>query len=263
VFLPALSFNWFYTSDAQLRFSASRTVSRPDFKETSNAVFYDTEFDYRVRGNPFLEVSSATNLDLRWENYWSNTESVSVAGFFKDLESPIERVVQPASGTAGNSRTFQNAESGQIYGIEVDGRREFGINDAFTRSVFVALNASLIESEVSLATGETRALQGQPEYTANLILGYDDLPTRQEVTLLFNQNGESIQDVGVSGLPDVIEEPRLSVDLNYRYEHSDTVTFRVKTKNLLDSDVEFTQGGQTFQQYNRGVELEAGVDWTF
>lgn len=263
IFLPALSLNWFYTSDQQLRLAASRTISRPDFKETSNAVFYDTEFDYRVRGNPNLQVSEATNFDLRWEKYWSGAESVSVAAFYKDLDSPIERVVQPASGTAGNSRTYRNAESGEIYGIELDGRREFGINDAFTRSVFVALNASLIESEVTLESGDTRKLQGQPEYTANLIFGYDDLPTNQEVTLLFNQNGESIQDVGVSGLPDVIEEPRLSVDLNYRYEHSDAFTFRVKAKNLLDSDVEFTQGGQTFQQYNRGVELEAGVDWNF
>ncbi|NKF22231.1 TonB-dependent receptor [Solimonas marina] len=261
-FLPTLSFNWFIDDVQQLRFAATRTVSRPDFKETSNAVFYDQEFNFRVRGNPNLKISKVTNLDLRWERYWSENESLSVALFYKDFTDPIERVVQAASGTAGNSRTFQNADSAYLYGVEVDTRRNLAFGDA-GRNAFVAFNGSYIDSKVKLDGGDARKLQGQPDYTVNLVLGYDDVPTAQQLTLLLNQNGKNIVDVGVSGRPDVIEEPRLKLDLNYKINVVENFAFKAKVGNLLNSKIEFTQGGKVFQRYETGVELEAGIDWKF
>ena len=265
VLLPSLSFNWEITDSQQLRLAATRTVSRPDFKETSNATFYDNQFDFRVRGNPNLKVSEVTNLDLRWELYWSESESVSVALFQKTIDDPIERVLQPASGTAGNSRTFQNGEQADLYGIEFDGRRDFDINDSGSRSLFVAVNASWIDSEIELAGGESRKLQGQPDYTANVVFGFDDYSgsIRQEFTALLNQSSETIVDVGLTDLPDVIEEPRLDLDLTYKAYLSDSLVLRAKAGNLLDETVEFTQGGQVFQEYKQGVTLEAGIDWNF
>jgi outer membrane receptor protein involved in Fe transport len=261
--LPSFTFNWLGGGDSQIRFTASQTVARPDFKETSNATFYDREFNFRVSGNPLLDVSDVTNYDIRWEKYFSGQESVSIALFYKDMDDPIERVVQPASGTAGNSRTFQNAESAEVKGIEIDARKDFALNSSFTKSLFFASNLSVIDSEVVLQSGATRALQGAPEYSFNLILGYDDISNGQEFTLLFNQSGDTIVDVGVSGQPDVIEEPRLDVDLNYKYYISDTLTFRIQIQDLLDTDIEFTQGGRIFQKYNTGQRFQAGVDWNF
>jgi outer membrane receptor protein involved in Fe transport len=263
IFLPSLSFNWLIDDQRQLRAVAARTVARPDFKETSNATFYDNEFDFRVRGNPLLKISEVDNFDLRFEQYWNDGENASIALFYKDLKDPIERVAVTASGTAGNTRTYQNADSATVYGVEIDGRKEFSLDSAFTHTLFLAVNASYIESEVELAGGASRKLQGQPDYTANLIVGYDDTATRQQVTLLLNQNGESIQDVGIQGNPDIIEEPRLSLNLNYRFEVLDDLVLKFKAVNLLNSDVEFTQGGKVFQGYRRGAEFEAGFDWKF
>jgi len=261
--LPSLTLNWFYADDEQLRFVVSQTVARPDFKETSNATFYDPEFDFRVRGNPNLEVSDIINYDLRWEKYWSDQESVSIALFYKDMDKPIERVVQPASGTAGNSRTYQNAETAEILGIEFDGRKEFPLDEGYTKSFFVAVNASYLDSEVTLLNAEQRELQGAPDYTANLIFGYDDINNGHELTLLLNQVGDTIVDVGVSGQPDIIQQPALDVNLIYKYALSDSITLRAKLENMLDSEVEFTQGGSVFQQYKKGFEIKVGFDWTF
>ncbi|MEO0421240.1 MAG: TonB-dependent receptor [Pseudomonadota bacterium] len=261
-FLPSFSLNWFATEAHQFRFAISQTVARPDFKESANATFYDTEFDFRVRGNPNLEISDVLNVDARWEWYPNDRDSLSVAAFYKDFDNPIERVVQQASGTAGNSRTFANAESAFLYGAEVEARKEFLISDDYARSFFLALNASYIESEVQLPT-RTRALQGQPQYTSNLVLGFDHAGYGQQVTILINQNGEAIRDVGILGNPDVIEEPRLDINLVYRWDISDSFTFRAKASNLLDDEVEFTQGGRTFFAYKRGVEFQLGADWNF
>ena len=263
--LPSFSLNWEVTDSQQIRFAASRTASRPDFKETANSTFTDDEFNFRVRGNPFLTVSEVTNLDLRWELYWSDTESVSVALFQKTIADPIERVLLPASGTAGNSRTFDNGEDADLLGIEFDGRRDFDLNASGSRSVFIAMNASLIDSEIELAGGETRKLQGQPDYTFNLVAGYDDYAGgfQHEFTALLNQSGETTVDVGTAGLEDIVEEPRLSVNLNYKVILSDSLSLKAKVGNLLNSKVEFTQGGKTFQEYEQGMNFQAGLDWNF
>ncbi|MBL6696144.1 MAG: TonB-dependent receptor [Luminiphilus sp.] len=262
-FLPSLGVNWFVSDSHQLRLGLSQTVARPDFKEAANATFYDNEFNFRVRGNPFLEISDIINADLRWEWYLSEIDSLSIALFYKDMDKPIERVVQAASGTAGNSRTFQNAESAELYGIEVDGRFEFMLGDGYDQTLFVSFNAALIESEVTANNQDARALQGQPEYTANLIFGYDNISAGHQLTILLNQNGRSIADVGVSGQPDVFLEPRLDLNIVYRFDISESVTLKAKLENLLDDEVEYSQGGQVFQIYNRGASVQLGVDWLF
>ena len=261
--LPSLGINWFYSDTQQLRLAVSQTVARPDFKEAANATFYDNEFNFRVRGNPFLTISEVINADLRWEWYPSEVDSLSVAVFYKDMDDPIERVVQLASGTAGNSRTFQNSDSAELYGAEVEGRKEFNLGEDFTRTLFVAFNGAYIESEVSAQNQLDRELQGQPEYTANLIVGYDDIASGHQLTLLFNYNGESIADVGIDQLPDVLLEARGELNLIYRYNLSEALTLQAKVENLLNAEVEYTQGGKVFQRYEKGMGLQVAFNWEF
>ncbi|MEL0192555.1 MAG: TonB-dependent receptor, partial [Halieaceae bacterium] len=259
--LPSFGVNWFVNEASQLRFAISKAVARPDFKEAANATFYDNEFNVRVRGNPFLEISDIINADLRWEWYISEIDSFTVALFYKDMDQPIERVVQAASGTAGNSRTFQNSDSAELYGAEIDGSFEFTLGDGYDQTVFVSFNAAWIESEVTAKNQDSRPLQGQPEYTANLILGYDHISAGHQLTVLLNQNGKSIADVGVSGQPDVFLEPRLDLNVVYRFDISDGFTLKAKLENLLDDEVKYTQGGEVFQVYNRGPSIQLGIDW--
>jgi len=69
--------------------------------------------------------------------------------------------------------------------------------------------------------------------------------------------------VGVSGQPDVFLEPRLDLNIVYRFDISNTLTLKAKLENLLDDEVEYTQGGQVFQVYNRGLSIQVGLDWQF
>lgn len=264
-FLPALGINWFYSETQQLRFAVSQTVARPDFKEASNAVYFDNEFNVRVRGNPNLEVSDILNADLRWEWYFGDNDQdhLSAALFYKEMDDPIERVYQAASGTAANSRTFQNSESAELYGLEVEGRKEFVLTEDYNNLLFVAFNAAYIESETTLLDGDTRALQGQPEYTANIVLGYDNFPGGHQLTLLYNHNGESIADVGILGLPNIVLEARGELNLVYQYDISEAATLRARVENLLDQEVEYTQGGELFQSYDKGATFQLSVTWDF
>ena len=147
--------------------------------------------------------------------------------------------------------------------MEADGRFEFALGGSYDQTFFVAFNAAFIESKVTAHNEARRALQGQPEYTANLILGYDSLSAGHQLTVLLNQNGKSIADVGVSGQPDVFMEPRLDLNVVYRFDFSDELSLKAKLDNLLDDEVKYTQGGQIFQMYNRGPTLQFGLDWQF
>ena len=261
--LPSLGINWFYADDQQLRLAVSKTVARPDFKEASNAVFFDNEFNVRVRGNPNLGISDIINADLRWEWYFGDNEqdNLSMALFYKDMTDPIERVYQAASGTAANSRTFQNSVSAELYGAEVEGRKEFLLTDDYNNTLFVSFNAAYIESEVELLSGEARPLQGQPEFTANFVVGYDNVPGGHQLTLLYNHNGESIADVGILGLPNILLESRGELNLVYRYDVTDALRLKARMENIFDAEVEYTQGGQIFQRYDKGTTFQLGLDW--
>jgi outer membrane receptor protein involved in Fe transport len=173
-------------------------------------------------------------------------------------------VIVTGSGTAGNTRTFVNADSGEVYGVELDVRREFGLNDALTRTFFVYGNYSWIESSVDDKNGDgDRSLQGQPDYTVNLVIGLDDINTNQELTLLLNQSGDTIVDVAPFGQPDIVQEPTLSVDLNYKWYFADDWQFDLKGKNLLNDEIKYTQGGQLWREYKTGRVYEVGFNWSF
>lgn len=267
--LPSANLTWFMTPAMQLRVGYSQTIARPDFKEMANASFFDPVFGFTVRGNPDVESSEVNNFDVRWEWYLSQNDTLTVGAFYKDLSQPIERIIVPSGGSAlQGTRSFANAQDGEIQGIEVDFRKEFQLDEGFSQTLFVQANGSLIDSEVTLPersseNRSSRALQGQAESTLNLALGYDHLDSGQEVTLLFNRNGESIEDASRGDLPSVIEEPVNQVDVTYKKTFTPSLTLQAKVENLLDAEKEFTQGGNTFFKYKPGMSLSVGADWRF
>ena len=124
--LPAMTLTWLPGGGEtqQIRLGYSRTLNRPDLKELSEAPYIDPEERYTVVGNPDLKVASIDNLDLRWEYFFDNVNNVQVAVFHKEFEDPIERVIRLG---AGGVRTFANAESATLQGVEVQLRAELGL----------------------------------------------------------------------------------------------------------------------------------------
>ena len=63
------------------------------------------------------------------------------------------------------------------------------------------------------------------------------------------------------GAPDIIFEPRLEANLVYKLDLTDAITVKAKVDNLLNSEVEYTQGGQPYQIYEKGTKFSVSVDW--
>lgn len=262
--LPSLGFTWLYSDTDQLRFSVAETVSRPDFRELSSAPYTDPLLDLETIGNPTLVPTSIRHFDVRWEHYFSYSESISIAAFLKDFDLPIEKIQVPGTGSL---ISLANAESARNYGIEIDYFQALGFISERFEQFYAAANYSWIESSIELGaandiqTNSSRPLQGQSPYVVNLQLGYKAPDGEDEVTLLYNVAGERISQVGVFGAPDIYEQPLHALDFNWRHGFATDWTFKLRLRNLLDPKVEYQQGSEITREYRRGRELGVSVEW--
>lgn len=271
--LPAVGATWMVNDEQQVRLAWSRTLSRPDFRELSSAPFLDPILDIITVGNPNLVTAKITNMDLRWEHYFSVDESLSVALFRKQFDNPIEKQLFPGSGSL--ILTYANAESATNQGVEVDLFHRLGFaNDWFGDGVdlsdwFVAANYAWIDSEIRLDparsgfnTSMSRPLEGQSPYVVNLQIGYNDPDGVHDLALSFNRSGERIVQVGVDTQPDVYEQPASSLDLNWRWQFADAWSARMRLRNLLDPAVRFQQADSITREFRRGREIAFSVEWS-
>lgn len=248
----------------QLRAGYGRTVSRPELREMSEAAFYDYRTHRLLIGNPDLVRATIENVDARLEWYPADGESVSVGGFFKYLDHPIESVVA-VSAVSGSVGTFANATSAIVVGGELDVRKGMTFLPGAAQYLYVAANTAIIHSEVDLSesggdqTSESRPLQGQSPWVVNAQLGWDHDPTGTSVSLLYNVFGPRITEVGSSGIPDTWEEPVHRLDLLATQELGKSFKVRLKATNLLDWPVQTTTGEQVSDLSTDGWSVGAAV----
>ena len=261
--LPGLTATYI-NGNHQFRLGYSETTSRPDFRELSPATFTNPLTGYEVVGNPDLKVAAIKNYDLRWEWYFSRTDSLSLGFFMKDFDSPIESVVQPGANSA---RSYVNARSATNQGIELEARKQLDfLGDAWS-NFYVSGNASYIQSEVTIdpgtiLTNSSRPLQGQSDWLFNGQIGYDSF-SGLTATLLYHYFGERIYEVGILGAPDLMEEPHGELDFVMSKEFGDNWKLNIKAQNLFDDRKKITQGGYVTTGYFEGRAASLKVEYQF
>lgn len=105
---PSLGLTWMFSDAWQLRAAWSETVNWPEVFEVIPRRFNDIETMEQYRGNPELKPADIENLDLRLEWYPSETESITLALFRKQLDNAIENRFYD-SGEVYDVYTFANA----------------------------------------------------------------------------------------------------------------------------------------------------------
>ena len=259
----------FGTDEYQFRLSYGETVVRPDIREISDVKYNDPELNIRVGGNPLLQTSPIENLELRGEFYYGNGDNFTVSLFYKDIQSPIERI-RTAGSDDNIELTFVNAESGEVSGIEFEGLKELPWN------LFLAGNVTFSDSELTIDTGaitggptnQTRRLTGHSEWVVNTTIGYDSDSGRHSAFLNYNAFGERIFYGGVSGNDDSFEQPFHSLGIVYKFFPTENLEFDFKIDNILDEDLEFTQINNdgieaVLIQQDVGLTFSASAKWAF
>ena len=120
-FYPAVNLRYALNERSNLRLAASKTLTLPEFKEVA-PFEYVSQTGQVTRGNPDLQASTNYNLDLKYEFFPSGGELLSLTGFYKRFEEPINKVQD--RGSAGIFSFFNAGEQAEIYGLELETRLE-------------------------------------------------------------------------------------------------------------------------------------------
>jgi iron complex outermembrane receptor protein len=152
--LPNLDFNLSVTDTLQIRFDASRTLTRPALNLISPVLMIDT--GQRVGslvatgGNPNLMPYTSDNVDLSAEWYYRPNSYLSVDAFNKNVtdfvvagstQQAINGVIDPTTGAPAvfTVSTNVNGPTANVYGVE------FALQHVFGASGFgVQANATLV-----------------------------------------------------------------------------------------------------------------------
>lgn len=267
--LPAATITVEAADGLQLRAHASRTVARPQFRELIFQTFYDPETNRRYNGNPFLVDSELTNYEVRAEYYIDRTSRVSVAGFYKDIARPIE-----ASSTFDDNTLitrFANAPNATLWGIEADAQYTYDLLDMGgwfeTKALVFLANYTYTQSQINVRAGDLTQvfpsapvpaanlfidgvpLTGQSDHLANLQIGIEDVDRLQQFTVLVNYASERVTSRGTTGLPDIVENPGLTLDLVMRQGLS---LFGVESELKLEA--RNILGRDNFEYQTNGVD---------
>ena len=262
VWFPSMSLPWKDSDTTQWRLAMSKTLVRPDLREVSPVRFQDPVTGFDFFGNPELESSDIYNLDLRWEWYGESGNNLSVGGFYKDIDAPIEPIQRISE--AGRQLKFYNADSGYIYGIETEFLQDLGFlgqDGGVWDSFFVAGNLTVSDSEIEISpngeidpTNTSRRMTVHSAWVTNVQLSFDSPDEYHSATLGYNVFGELIAYGGRGGLDDVFEQPFQSLDLTYSFFPSESMAIKLKAKNILGEETEYLQQGIKLYVKDPGTE---------
>ncbi len=290
--LPSFTLTYLpdFDENLQVRLGLSKTIARPTFRELSPTLFIDVDTDRVIAGSLYLENSELDNIDLRVEYYWGFNQFLTAGFFYKDISKPIEEVVNESGDLIVTS--YQNVPGAELTGFEIEYEKIFedllpesrwtqskefmfkinitstesevvyGINDTYTNSQGRAVSASSL-----FTNGRDTRLQGQSDIISNLQVGWDDLQTGSQGTLIINYVSDRVRARGIDVLPDVIEEPPLLVDFVYSKEipyDFPILKLSVELRNLLDEGYFASMASSViYDQYKLGRSASFGFKFSF
>ena len=251
-FLPSLNVMYDLTPKFRLRLGLSQTVSRPEFRELAPFNFYNFVSDNITSGNPNLKRSKITNGDLRFEWYGGKGQIVTLSGFYKNFNNPIELINR--TGTSGAPELYySNIKNATSYGAEMEFRLLLStlIKKEFLDKITLYSNLSIIRSKVNMdeviGSGGDRPLQGQSPYIINSGIYYNT--DKFNMNLSYNMIGPRIYIVGNTQEPSVWEQGRNMLD----FQISKTLNnfeLKLNFKDLL------AQQSILFQDLNKNKKFD-------
>jgi len=280
--LPFANLSYNFNEKNLIRVAYSKTVNRPIFRELAPFNYYDFDRNANTYGFDSLKIANIDNVDLRWENYPSANENISVGVFYKHFVNPIETRLQQGSNII---YSYINAESATSLGAEMDVRKSFDglTNSGFIDKMSFLFNAAVVKSNVTLPENATnqdrkRAMQGQSPYIINAGLNYANVENGLQVNVAYNVFGKRIyaigdynQQSGVALNPTQYEMPRNQIDLTISKDFGPHFNAKLGIQDILNqkyrliqdsnSDRSITNFDDAILNYRPGQYITFGVTY--
>lgn len=297
---PSINFRYSPNDDSNIRFAASRTITLPEFKEIA-PFEYVSQTGLVTRGNPNLEASTNTNVDIKYEMFPSSGELISLTGFYKNIDNPINKARE--RGSAPVFSYFNAGEEANIYGLELEARinvieneNEAGLDLTASGNVtrmwhsqdlkdVYDANGNFIRTFRYNAKDEI-GLQGASDWIFNASVNVStETENPFQATLvgayasdkiyaLGNPESQRLDQIDIQYNDEIIEKGFVTLDLIMSKELNDNWKLEFRGQNLLNPEIERIQAirpisgnagesNQTVRSYDRGAVLSLGVNYSF
>ncbi|WPO81841.1 TonB-dependent receptor [Chryseobacterium sp. JJR-5R] len=292
LFLPSISIKNALNNKNNLRFSFSKTVTRPVLIETMEITYINPDNE-SIKGNPNIQISDNYNLDLKWEYFPTSKEMFAVNLFAKRINNAIERSFVSSGDANGVTVTYYNAKKADLAGVELEGIISLGRLSESLDKFSLGANATFMYTDVERSEEQLqlekpnpeyykgdlhkRGLQGASPYTINADLKYE-MKTRNNLSrtfsLVYNVSGSKIYAVGTSGSDNYYEKPFSQLDFIYQEQITKNWNVKAGVQNILNNrykillgdnsyyDVQ-TNGNDIYTDYFRGINFNLTVGYTF
>jgi hypothetical protein len=267
--LPSLHLGYTPGAQQELKLSYYRALSRPSLYDIT---FFNMEYDdYNMAGNPFIQRTTADNIDLRYQLYAPALfHTLQLTFFYKQLYHPYERTLLgpadtlypvPSDGlpyTSASRLTEQlrNYGTARNYGLEfllVKYFHTLGITAGYTytssrisqaKKYKQRANAQDPSSDIVTVTRmQQRPLQGQSKHLAQLGISYRMPRYGCIVQLVAVYTGKRISEVsGWYGL-DNWQKGYTMLDLSLEKTYGSRWRFFAKATNLLNAGTQLYLNG--------------------
>ncbi len=292
-YLPSINMKYALDDNQNLRFSVSKTVSTPEFKEM--APFTYEGVTERNRGNPDLlgrqvgvnytnvedvSYSDILNVDLKYEWFLEKGQVFSLSGFAKQIKNPINLVV--ANDATGTQIYFRTGEKATIYGVEVELRKHLLYDSEENEKLTIGFNASYMHTEQDLYNQisgtysvsfdkKTDQLQGASPFILNADVRYNfNLSSKinSSVNIIGNYFSDRVYALGSGSLGNKIEKGVPTLDFVSKNKISDKSELNFYIKNLLNPNTEITrelnnQENIILSSYKKGMNVGITYKYKF
>lgn len=292
--LPAATLTWQVNPDMQVRVNASKTIARPQFRELIFQYYFDPETNRQYQGNPLLTDSKLFNAEARYEWYFAREQRVSIAGFFKRIDKPIEPFNFILADKVVTS--FANAPKADLYGAEFEVQKYFDasiLSDAdffSSRRLVVIGNYTYTKSKLKVGANDQTtvygasstkasdffrngaALTGQSNHLINLQLGLEDTDKLSQQTFILSYASKRVTSRGINNQnqPDVYEYPGFNLDFVVRQGVTlagRDLDVKFEARNLTNRNYKEQQksgnNSVLFNFYRPGVTVNLSVSASF
>ncbi len=284
--LPSLNIKYAITEDKNIRFSASKTVSTPEFKEVAPFVYEDVST--RIGGNPdALGYSDIYNADIKFESFFGRGEIFSIGLFAKQINDPINLVV--VGDATGTQRYVRTGEKAEVFGVEVELRKNIIEDENEDAILALGVNATYMDTKqdlyknidgtFDLAFNKTSdKLQGASPFIFNADVSYS--PTfknyKPVANLVFSYFSDRIDALGSGDLGNIIEKSVPTLDFVWKNAIKDNFEINFSAKNLLNPTIQYVRedqnqgdilvtsaNGKGVTDYKRGINLGLQLKYKF
>lgn len=289
-FLPSANAKYKLNDNSNLRFAGSKTITKPVIMEAYPLEFVNPDGTIE-NGNQKAKNSDNYNFDLKYEWFPSAKEMVTITGFSKFIQNPIERLFTPSAGSGGQIITYNNSKQATLYGAELEFLVQLERISSVLSNFSFGMNTSLMYSKVEIEKVKnglqspetiavdakpTRKLQGASPWIINADLKYESEFSKNwknTMTLVFNAYSKRIYAVGTYGLDNYYEMPFNKLDFIWGNKISDKWDIKLSAENILNpaykikigenSRIQIMENDLTVKSYKKGIGFSANLSYTF